>query len=285
MSLISLLRRLINSRTDPRKVAVVRIVIGLNAMICALDEWPKMLRVLAPGILPLPSVGWLPRLPLKALPFFIAGWLAAAIAFTLGWKTRLFGALLFGLTGYTLLMDQQTYSNHLYLLMLIILLLTIADSGAIFSLDSRGRSMTHDIPAWPLLLLKIQATAVYGFSALAKMTPEYFCGTVLARNLRQPGFLAVPQSWRVPAAMSIVAVASIVVELFLALGLWFCRLHFIAILTCVVFHALLIATLNSHRVGLGIFAVEMIALYLLSIDASYVRAWKARPLRVKPTAE
>lgn len=285
MSLTNLVRRIIKRRVDPTKVAVVRIAIGITATICALDEWPKMSRVLAPGILPLPFVEWLPRLSLKALPFLIAGWLGAAVGLTLGWKTRFCGTVLFCLTGYTLLLDQQTYSNHLYLLLIIVLLLTLADSGAVLSVDAHGRGRRENIPAWPLLLLKIQVTVVYGFSALAKVTDEYLSGTVLSRNLRQSGFLVVPQSWRVPAAMSFVAVTSIVLELFLALGLWFSRLQLIALLTCVVFHALLMATLNSHRVGLGIFAVEMIALYLLSIDASYVRGWKGSILGVQLTAE
>jgi hypothetical protein len=285
MSLTNLLRRIIKDRADPRRVAAVRIVIGINAMICALDEWRKLSRVLAPGILPLPFVEWLPRLSLKALPLFMVAWLGAAISFTIGWKTRFAGALLFCLTGYTLLLDQQTYSNHLYLLVLIVLLLTIADSGAVFALEAQGRGRWKSIPAWPLLLLKIQVSVVYGFSALAKITPGYLSGTVLSRNLRQSGFLVVPQSWRVPAAMSFVAVISIVLELFLALGLWVSRLHLIAVLTCVVFHALLIATLNSHRVALGIFAVEMIALYSLFLDASYVRGWMGSRLGVRPTAE
>jgi serine/threonine-protein kinase len=44
--------------------------------------------------------------------------------------------------------------------------LTVADSGAAWSLDALLRVARDSVPAWPVRLLKIQASLVYGFSAL-----------------------------------------------------------------------------------------------------------------------
>ena len=84
-------------------------------------------RLLTPLVVKIPFSPLVPVLPSSALRLFLAVWLVAALAFALGWKTRVAGAVLALVTGYTLVLDQQTYSNHLYLLFLVILLLTIAD--------------------------------------------------------------------------------------------------------------------------------------------------------------
>ena len=61
---------------------------------------------------------------------FILLWVLVAIAFVIGWRTRVAGAVLGCLIGYSLLLDQQLYSNHLYLLFLIVVLLTISAAAA-----------------------------------------------------------------------------------------------------------------------------------------------------------
>lgn len=243
-----------------QQLAAARILIGINAAFAALEASRMLPRLLSPLVVKLPFFSWLPVLPSNALPVFLAVWLVAALAFALGWKTRLAGAVLTLVTGYTLVMDQQTYSNHLYLLFLVILLLTIADSGT----------------AWPILLLKIQVTIVYFFSALAKLTPQYLAGEILTRSLKQEGWLAVPESWRTPAAMSLLAVTSIVAELFIAFGLWSPRLRFSAIIAGTGFHLLIIAVLDSSRLSLAIFALSMFAGYLLFVEGPVERRASAR---------
>ena len=189
---------------NAQQLAVARILVGVNAAFAALEASRMLPRLLTPIVVKIPFSPLVPVLPSSALPLFLAVWLAAALAFALGWKTRVAGAVLALVTGYTLVLDQQTYSNHLYLLFLVILLLTIAHSGA----------------ARAILLLKIQVTIVYFFSAVAKITPQYLAGEILTRSLKQEGWLAVPEAWRTPAAMSLLAVTSIVTELFIAFGLW-----------------------------------------------------------------
>lgn len=270
MSLTRILHRVAGLRVNARQLAAARILIGANAAFAALEAARMLPRLLSPIVVKVPFSSFVPLLPAGALRLFIAVWLLAAAAFALGWKTRAAGSVLVFVTGYTLLMDQQTYSNHLYLLFLVVLLLTISGSGAAWSWDAR-RASQGDVAGWPILLLKIQVTLVYFFSAAAKITPRYLSGEILTRSLKQEGWLAVPESWRTPAAMSAIAVASIAAELFIAFGLWSPRLRLAAIIAGTGFHLLIIAVLDSSRLSLGIFALEMFAAYLLFVDAAL---WK-----------
>ncbi len=269
MPLIRLLHRTIHLRTSPRPLAGARILIGINAALASLEAWRMLSRVLMPNVVRIPFFASIPVLPSSALLFFIAAWLIAALFFALGWKTRAAGAVLALAIGYTLVLDQQTYSNHLYLLFLVTLLLTIADSGAAWSLDARGDPARTEVTAWPILLLKIEVTIVYGFSALAKITPPYLAGELLTQSLKQEGWLAVPRSWQLPEVMSVLAVLSIAAELFIAFGLWSPRLRRFAILSGIGFHGLILAVLNSSRLSLAIFALSMFAGYLLFVGASH----------------
>jgi hypothetical protein len=264
------LTRLMQQRTiDAHPLAIARIIIGVNCAFAALEVWRMLSRLLAPMVVKIPFFSWLPLLPSNALPAFIAVWLTAALAFLLGWKTRAAGAVLTLMTGYTLFLDEQTYSNHLYLLFLVLLLLTIADSGAALSLDARGHATRREVAAWPILLLKIQVTLVYFFSAVAKITPQYLAGEILTQSLKLEGWLAVPQSWRAPAVMSVLAAISIIAEIFIAFGLWSPRLRTAAIVAGLGFHLLIIAVLDSSRLSLAIFALAMFAVYVLFVNVAW----------------
>ncbi|HET8774908.1 MAG TPA: HTTM domain-containing protein [Thermoanaerobaculia bacterium] len=276
MSVTRILHRVAGLRANARQLAAARILIGANAAFAAFEASRMLPRLLEPIVVKVPISSLVPVLPVGALRLFLTVWLLAAAAFALGWKTRAAGSMLALVTGYTLVLDQQTYSNHLYLLFLAILLLTISDSGAAWALDAR-HAAREEVAGWPILLLKIQVAIVYFFSAAAKITPEYLSGEILTGSLKQGGWLAVPESWRTPAAMSVLAAASIAAELFIAFGLWSPRLRLAAIGAGTGFHLLIIAVLDSSRLSLGIFALEMFAVYLLFVDAAL---WK-RGLREK----
>ena len=242
-------------------------MVGVASAFASFEIWRLLRRLLTPTVIKLPYFDWLPVLPPASLWLFILSWLMAAVAFVLGWKTRIAGAVLACAIGYTLLLDQQVYSNHLYLLFVIVLLLTIADSGASISIDAL-KAARQTVAGWSIWLLKIQISIVYIFSALAKMTPPYLSGEVLTASLKQSGFFTVPMSWRVPLAMNVVAVIAIAAELFVGLGLWSRRIRLAAAIAGVLFHSFIIAALDSSRLSLGIFGLEMFAVYVLFFDDS-----------------
>jgi hypothetical protein len=191
------------------------------------------------------------------------------VAFVVGFKPRFAGAVITCLAAYVLLLDQQTYSNHLYLFFLIMLLLTLADSGAAFSLDALRTGKRDYVGGWPILLLKLQVSLVYGFSALAKLTPQFLSGDVLSQTLKRHGALTFPDSWRSPQMLTALAVSAIVVELFIAFCLWRRNLRWLAAIAGVTLHTFIVSTLDSSRLSLGIFALEMFALYPLFFTAGF----------------
>ena len=227
----------------------------------ALEVWRLLSRLLNPQMIQLPYFTWLPRLPSSAVLLFVAVWIIASASFLLGYRTRVAGAIITCLATYTLLLDQQTYSNHLYLFLVIVLLLTVANSGGALSIDMLG---DHDDAAvWPIFLLKVQLSLVYGFSAMAKLTPQFLSGDVLSQTLRQSGWVVFPQSFRTPALLTALAVAGIILELFIATGLWIKRVRPVAVFAGVLLHLFIISMLDSSRLSLVIFALELFALYPL----------------------
>jgi hypothetical protein len=257
------LLRLFQLRGSAQLLAVARIVIGLCSFAVGWEVWRILSRLVNPLVVQLPYFTWLPRLPLSGLPAFIVVWFLASTAFVVGFKTRLAGATITCLSAYVLLFDQQTYSNHLYLFFLIVLLLTVADSGAALSLDARRRGQRDYVAGWPIRLLKLQVSLVYGFSAVAKLTPQFLSGDVLSQTLKQHGWLTFPQSLRNPQLLTALALTAIVVELFIAFGLWSKSLRLAAVVAGVTLHAFILTMLDSSRLSLGIFALEMFALYPL----------------------
>lgn len=256
------LLRSLNRRTDPERLAVARIAIGVCSFAVAWESWRVLARVLTPTTLQLPSLVPLPRVPAEALLVLASTWFVAASALLLGFATRYAGALITVLAAYVLLLDQQTYSNHLYLFVLIVGLLTVADSGAALLLDSRRRARAR-VLAWPVLLLKVQVSLVYGFSAVAKLTPQFLTGDALAQTLKTEGWLIIPGDWRTSRVTSALAAIAILVELFVAIGLWIPRTRSLAVVCGLLLHATILTILDSSRLSLGIFAMELLALYPL----------------------
>ena len=271
MPLNKLLSRIQRLREKARLVATARIMIGVTSMLAAFEMWRLLPHFLMPTVIRLPYFEWLPVLPIGSAWAFILLWVLSSIAFVIGWKTRIAGAVLACVIAYSLLLDQQLYSNHLYLLFLIVGLLTIADTGAAISMDARPMERAT-VPGWPIWLLKVQVSIVYIFSAIAKLTPQYLAGEVLTESLKQHGFFTVPIGWRVPVAMKALAIVAIVMELFVGLGLWSRRLRPVAVMAGVLFHMFIIAALDSSRLSLSIFALEMFAVYLLFFDEHRERA-------------
>lgn len=228
---------LATTTVDPRPVGLARILVGSAAAIEAIASTPRLIDVLAPGAMAAPFPLAVPRLPLGAAPWFMLLWLMAAIAFAVGWHTRWTGGVLAALIGYHQVLDQQTYSNHAYLMLWVVLLLMLADCGAAHSLDARRRGPRAVVPAWPVFLLRCQLTITYGFAVVAKLNSVYLSGAVLAVYMhRQYGPLTLPANWFDVSVLMPLAVLTVVVEAGLALALWVPRWRRPALLTGLALH-------------------------------------------------
>jgi hypothetical protein len=258
---IKALTGLPGKRAAPLPVGLARIGVGAAAVIEAFEVSSELRGLADPTLLKLPRFAALPAIPPGGVNLLLGIWLIAALAFCLGWRVRVAGAVLVALLAYTLLLDYQLYSNHLWLLTILIFLLSLADSGAAASVDARRRGRVESIPAWPVLLMRVQLSIVYGFAALAKLNFVYLSGLVLRVQLRVPGVESLP-----PWFFALLAVASVSTEAFLAAAFWSRRLRPLAFVVGIGFHLTILATMRVIP-DLITFALLMGSVYLTFFSA------------------
>jgi hypothetical protein len=154
-------------------LTLARIGIGLAATVKAIELWPLLDRLVGdPRIVQMPLAPW-PRPSVAAAHWLVAAWAGLGLCVAAGVSVHIAGALVAAIVGYVVTLDQQTYSNHLYLVSLASLLIALAHTER------------HREPA--LTLLRSQLVIVYAFAAASKVTPAFLSGTVMATNLR-PAF-------------------------------------------------------------------------------------------------
>jgi predicted DCC family thiol-disulfide oxidoreductase YuxK len=261
------LGRLIASRAASRPVAIARIGVAAAAVLELLHSGNTLLRLDDPGILSAPYVPWSPRVTDGLALVLIGLWLMSAAAMMLGWRTRLAGSVLTATVALVLLLDQQLYSNHLYLIVLACGLLTLADSGAALSLDAVGAGERREISGWPIWLLRVQVCVVYGYAAISKLNPDFLSGSVIASYFRRSGLLAVPDSWRFLEPMLILAVLAICTEAFLSVALWSRRWLPAALVAALALHVGITGWLVPTY-QLLVFSATMLPLLILFLDVS-----------------
>ena len=244
------------ARMDGRAVTWVRTLVGADCVLRGYEAWNILARVLAPEHLRLPYVSWASAPSPEMLPAYIAIWLVAAAAFSCGWRPLLSGAVLSVVMAYTLLIDQQTYSNHLYLLLLVVSLVTVAEGGR-----EPSEPGTTTVLAWPVTLLKIQVSIVYFFGAVSKINALFLSGTIIYLNLRPP--LKAVAGGFLPALM-VVSALSVLLELWLAAALWSPRWRSRAVSIGLAFHVGIVLSLSAtESTQLLVFTVMMSTLYVL----------------------
>lgn len=246
-----------------RPVALMRIIVGGAALIRSIGAFETLGRLREPEVVVMPIARWLsdPGTGLAVL----ALWVLGAIGLVLGWRTTLSGSALAAALGAYLAIDHQTYGNHLYLMLLLVILLVVADSGA-----ALGSEEERQVATWPMTLIKIQASIVYGFAGLTKLNSEFLDGTVLAGSLGK-GLIPVPEALVASSTMGILAIGAIVTELFLATALWRDRLRPTAIALGFSFHAA-ITLFMAPTVELFVFSLLMLSMYPLFLDRRPIAA-------------
>jgi hypothetical protein len=192
-------------------------------------------------------------------------WVVSALLFVLGWRVPLTGSVLFISIVATLAIDQQTYSNHLYLMSWLVLLLTIAGAGAGINIHRNDRPVV----LWPVLLLQLQLSIVYGFSALTKFNESFLSGEVLAGALGY-GPLSFPETLRTPRFLVPLAAVAVFVEFFVALFIWRQRFRPAAYVLGFGLHLAITLQMKSS-LQLLVFSLEMLALYPLFLTREPLR--------------
>jgi predicted DCC family thiol-disulfide oxidoreductase YuxK len=208
---------------NSRIAAVMRWGMGIAVGLELISVLPHLLVLTREDVLRTPWVG--PAVPLETV--FAAGLAIVAavslLAFAIGAFTTLAGIILVASLGAIMAVDQQLYSNHLYLMVLMVGLLVTARPGGALSVDAWRHGEEASAPALPLLLIRFQVSIVYLFAALSKINPDFLSGTVLNSYLRADGLLAIPAGWRSFELMGALSILTIILELALAIGLWLPR--------------------------------------------------------------
>lgn len=263
MRLVRPLDSVMDARASASTVGMARILVGIAAILQAISTLAILERVFDASMLQLPYAAWLPKLPAQLIPLYILVWCCAAISFTIGWHTRICGFALALILGYSITLDQQTYSNHVYLLALVVLLLTLARCGGRYSLDARRGERLETAPAWPVTLLKIQLSIVYAFAALAKLNVLYISGAIMAAQISNGWIIALPDAWQRWEVTMPLAALSILTELFLAIAFWSRRYRNLALGIGVGLHVTIVLSFPaSSALALTVFGLTMFALYL-----------------------
>ena len=265
----------LTSDMGSRPLGLSRIIVGGAAVIRSIVAWPVLTALTRPEILRVPYADWVPTPSLPLVVAIVGVWFVSALLFMVGWRVSLTGPALTLAIATTLSLDQQTYSNHLYLMAWLVLLMTVADAGAGIAIGKPDRTIVR----WPLLLIMLQLSLVYGFSAVTKLNATFLSGVTLARVLRD-GVIPFPDAVRTPAILSVLAATVVFVELFIAVMLWRSRFRPAAFLFGLGLHASITLTMASTA-QLFVFSMEMLALYplFLSTEVLAVTAPTDSPLR------
>jgi predicted DCC family thiol-disulfide oxidoreductase YuxK len=168
----------------------------------------------------------------------------------------------FAVIAYQIALDANLFANNLYLVMLLVFLLTVADSGCSFSLDRvLFRRDAALVSRWSTLLPRLQISIVYFFSAAVKTTPAFLAGHSIRSATRMPVFLM--NTW-LPAG---VAVATAALELFLSVGLWIPRLRRAAFFGGFLLHLFIFIGMEPQQTSAMLcFGVITLAPYLLFLE-------------------
>ena len=250
--------RLIDIRTDARPVAVARIGLGIATILNAIEAFTILERVSA-GYLAAPVFTSLPSLE---LPWLIAGLafaMAAGIAVAIGWMTAPAAILTVVLNATVLLADQQAYSSHRWLATLLMAYLVFARSDSTWSVTRRRHAT---VPWWPQLLMMSQLSVLYFFSAVSKMNPTFITGAPLSK------WVWIPLPWQL---FFMAAVLTVVVELIIAIGLWFPTSRRLAALLGLGLHVSIVVFMNNETFALIAFAIMCVSLYPLFLFRPVLR--------------
>lgn len=261
--------RLTDIRVDPRPVALARIGLGIATVANAV-EMHALLEAIAEGKLQVPVFAAIPAPTEPAVGVYLVAALIAGTAIVVGWCTAPMAVLSTVLNAWVFLWDQQTYSGHRFLATLLVAYLVFARSDAVWSVSRRG----GDVPWWPQLLMMTQLSVCYFFAAITKINPLFLTGAPLSQ------WVWAPLPWWMFMGM---AVGTVVVELFLAFGLWARSTVRAAVGTGVFLHTSIVLLVEDQTVPLIAFSLTCLSLYCLFLARPRPSA-QARPSSAEPAA-
>lgn len=164
--------------------------------------------------IPFPGLAWVPYAPVPAWMALFVVWIVLAAAVTANVHPRAAASALVGLLTYTLVVDQGIHSNQG-------MALWVATCG-----------LALDAPD----VLRVFVTTLYAYTALAKLTPDYLSGAVLAHVIGVHSLIPVPAALRTPILIQLASWGVLASEAFMAVAFWRPRLRRLAFAIGVALH-------------------------------------------------
>jgi len=172
------LLKYLNAPTSIAPLAVFRVLFGFIMLVSIIrftaKGWIKTLYIDPQFYFTFYGFEWVK--PLGAgmnLLFALMG--ASALMIMLGYKYRLAILVFFLSFTYVELIDKSNYLNHYYFVSVVSFLLILVPAHRKFSLDAwiNPRLQVAQVPAWIILILKLQLAIVYLYAGAAKLNPDW----------------------------------------------------------------------------------------------------------------
>lgn len=263
---------------DPAPMAALRIACGLLVLGWTLSLLPDAATFLADdGLTAGPSDGGTGWWTVGSFPPYpVLGVLAAAaVALTLGWRTRVASVVVVMLLVVVQRRDVYVLNSGDLLLRQMAFFVALMPAGEVWSLDARRRGTSSWRAPWALRLLQVQISLVYLFSVVAKLGgAAWQNGTAvgIAVQLEDLQRLVLPQALATSVTVSaLLTYGTLVVEAFLVVGLWSARTRPWAIAAGAAIHLGIEATLL-----IGWFSLTILACYLAFVPGEQLRRWWTR---------
>ena len=258
---------------DTAPMAALRIAVGLLTIGWTLSLLPDADTFLGTsglqrGLPHYGSGGWTVQLgsPLAALLVL----LAAAVALTVGWRTRAASVVVAVLLLVIQRRDPWVLNSGDLLLRELAFFVMLTPAGETWSLDARRRGVERLRAPWGLRLAQLQVSGLYLFSVWAKVRGHSWNdGTAVGIALQ----LQDLQRFAVPTALSrsllvstLLTYSSLAVEAALAFGLWLPRLRYVVMAAGIGLHLGIETSLL-----IGWFSLAVVSSYLAFVPAEHLR--------------
>ncbi|RAV11018.1 hypothetical protein DQP55_14890 [Mycolicibacterium sp. GF69] len=197
------------------------------------------------------------------------GWallLAAAVAMTVGWHSRVAAVLVFVLIQSFVRRGAHYFNAGDSILVVTALILVLSSCGSALSLDQRRRTgsffSAETRSVWPVRLLQIQLSIIYLATAQAKLAGKPWVeGSAVYYAWRTDGrwaLLSAPEWLSTNAILvNVLTWGTLLIELALAVLVWSRRWRFWVLMAGVLMHLTIMVNLN-----VAFFSLAMFVLYL-----------------------
>lgn len=272
------LKRCLWTPVDSSNLALFRIIFGLT-MLWEVGRYVHFNRIVRYYVRPdynftYQGFEWVTPFPEPWIYLFYGFTALVSLLITLGLFYRVASVLAFLSYSYWFLLDNTSYLNHFYLVVLISFLLIFLPLARTWSLDSwlaKGRARaTSDAsltptttltttPFWVLLLLRFQLGVPYFFGGLAKFTVDWLQGQPMRDRLaKRSDFPLLGQFFESDWMVMFYSYGGLLLDLLAVPLLLWKRTRLVSYIALCLFHLS-----NAAMFSIGIFPWLMIAATLI----------------------